>query len=48
MSPSTKPKLAFIVQRFGPGVNGGAEELCRLVTQRLSRYWDIDVLNVAP
>ena len=46
MSPPVKPKVALIVQRFGQGVNGGAEELCLLVTEpTLSRYWDIDVLT---
>ena len=38
-------KIAFVVQRYGLEVNGGAEFLCRLVAEHLSKYFDIDVLT---
>lgn len=38
-------KLCFVVQRYGLEVNGGAEVLCRLIAEHLSRYHDIDVVT---
>lgn len=38
-------KVAFIVQRCGLEVNGGAESLCLQVAQRMSRHWRTEVLT---
>jgi len=38
-------KVAFVVQRCGREVNGGAELLCLQVAQRMSKHWDTEVLT---
>lgn len=38
-------KICFVVCQFGEKVNGGAEVHCRMLSERLSPYYDIDILT---
>jgi glycosyltransferase involved in cell wall biosynthesis len=38
-------KVAFVVQRCGLEVNGGAEALCLKIAERMSQYWDTEILT---
>jgi glycosyltransferase involved in cell wall biosynthesis len=40
-----RKKVAFVVQRCGLEVNGGAETHCFQVAQKMSKYWDVEVLT---
>ncbi len=42
---SERLRLAFVVQRYGLEVNGGAEFHCRLLAEHLSKYYDIEIIT---
>ena len=42
---SRKLKVAFVVQRCGLEVNGGAEAHCLKIAQRMQQYWDVEILT---
>jgi glycosyltransferase involved in cell wall biosynthesis len=38
-------KLAFVVQRYGAAINGGAELHCRWIAEHMSRHAEVEVLT---
>lgn len=40
-----RPRVGIVVQRYGPGVTGGAEALAAQVVARMAPHWDIRVLT---
>ena len=40
-----KEKVAFVVVRYGKNVNGGAEQHCRMLAERLVSDYDVEVLT---
>jgi hypothetical protein len=40
-----KPRVAFVVQRYGLEVNDGAELLCRSIAELMTDVWDVTVFT---
>jgi glycosyltransferase involved in cell wall biosynthesis len=38
-------KIAFVIQRYGKEVNGGAEQYCKQVAEHLNSIYDVEVLT---
>lgn len=38
-------KVCFVIQRYGEEVNGGAEQHCRFLAERMAEFCNIDVLT---
>ncbi|MGH9341556.1 MAG: glycosyltransferase family 4 protein [Acidobacteriota bacterium] len=45
MTSSDRPRIGFVIHRFGEEVAGGVELYCRLLAERMSRHWEIEVIT---
>jgi glycosyltransferase involved in cell wall biosynthesis len=45
MSSKSQKKIAFIIQRYGRDINGGAEAHCRLIAEKLSHQHNVTILT---
>jgi glycosyltransferase involved in cell wall biosynthesis len=43
--PRAKPRVGFVVHRYGPEVVGGAERHSRALAQRMAKRWDVEVIT---
>jgi glycosyltransferase involved in cell wall biosynthesis len=41
----SRPRVAFVVQRYGLDITGGSEALARVAAERMARYFDVEVLT---
>ena len=40
-----KKKICLVVQRYGLEINGGAEQHCRMLAERMLPFYDVEVLT---
>ena len=40
-----KKKICLVVQRYGLEINGGAEQHCRMLAERMLQFYDVEVLT---
>ncbi|MHB1845238.1 MAG: glycosyltransferase [Deltaproteobacteria bacterium] len=40
-----RPRVAFVIHRYGAELVGGAERHCRSIAQRMARHWQVEVLT---
>ncbi|MEJ2146246.1 MAG: glycosyltransferase family 4 protein [Acidobacteriota bacterium] len=45
MNPSARPKVAFVIHRYGADLGGGIEVHCKSVAERMVSHWDLEVLT---
>jgi glycosyltransferase involved in cell wall biosynthesis len=45
LNPGTKPKIAFVIHRYGKEIVGGAEFQCRSYAESLTQWCDVTVLT---
>ncbi|MGH7818735.1 MAG: glycosyltransferase family 1 protein, partial [Candidatus Binatia bacterium] len=43
----SRRRVALVVQRYGPAIDGGSETLCREVAERLRHHYDVEVVTTA-
>src|SRR6516225_9834119 len=41
----SKPRLAIVIQRYGQELGGGSELHCQMLAERMTRYYDIEILT---
>jgi glycosyltransferase involved in cell wall biosynthesis len=42
-----RPRIAFVIQRYGTELQGGAELYCRMIAESMIDLWDIEVLSTS-
>lgn len=38
-------RICFVVQRYGEGITGGSEDYCRQIAEKLTNFYQVDVLT---
>jgi len=44
-TPGKRPRIGFVVHRYGREIVGGAERHCRALALRMARHWEVEVLT---
>lgn len=40
-----RPRVAFVIHRYGLDLGGGLERLCQLVAEQMKTHWDIEIVT---